>query len=60
MTVDDIKLEDNIFGPDIGVLKGKINKSKHKPVKGGVVEIPTEIIDKHKDLTHFMDIVFVN
>ena len=60
MIIDDVNLEENIFGPNIGELKGKSARSKPKPIKYGVVEIKNELIKKHKDLKHFMYIMFVD
>ena len=52
--IDDVNLVENIFGPDIGTQKGKITRKNIKPVKDDVVEIPTELIEQQKYLTHFM------
>ena len=35
-------------------------QSEHKPIKYDLVKIPTELIEQQKDVTQFMDIVFVN
>ena len=51
---------ENIFGPNIGALKVKITSSKPKPIKYDVMGIKTELIKQHKDLTHYMYIMFVN
>ena len=46
--------------PDIGALKGKITRSKPKPIKDDLVAIPTEPIEQHKDLTKCMDIMILD
>ena len=55
-----MNLADNIFGPDIGSLKGNSTRRKPKPIKYDIVKIPTKLIEQHKDLTHWMDIIFMN
>ena len=47
MTVDDVKLADNIVGPDIGALKGKSTRINPKPVTYDVLEIPPDLIEQH-------------
>ena len=60
MTIDDLNLVENIFGPGIGALKEKRTRGRPKCIKYDVLEMPTEIIEQHKDFTHCMDIMFVN
>ena len=50
--MDDMNLADNIFGLDIGSLKGNSTRRKPKPIKDDIVKIPTKLIEQHKDLTH--------
>ena len=44
----------------IGALKVNRTRKNTKPIKYYVLEIPTEIIYQHKDITHCMDIIFMN
>ena len=58
--IDDVNIAENILFHSIRALKCKSTRRKPKPVKDDVVEMPTEIIEQHKDFTHCMDIMFVN
>ena len=58
--IDDVNLAEKSFGPDIGALKVKITRRNHKPVKYGILEVLPGLIDKHNDMKHCMDIIFVN
>ena len=60
MTIYDVHLADNIFGPGIGALKGNSTGSKLKPAKDDLMEIPTELTEKQEDMKKCMDIMFVN
>ena len=60
MKIDNVNRSEKIIGPDIGALKGNSTRIKPKPVKYGVVDIPTERIEQHKDLIPFMDTIFLN
>ena len=53
-------MTDKILGPGIRSLKVNITSIKPKPVKYDVAEIPPEIIEQYKNLTHCMGIMFVN
>jgi hypothetical protein len=48
-----------MFGPDIGALKRKSTRKVPVPVKTDEIEIPTELKERHQDLTLCIDIVFV-
>jgi hypothetical protein len=55
VTVEDVNISKNIFGPDISSLKGKSTKRKPKPVRSDLIEISKEIITKHHNVELCMD-----
>ena len=60
ITVEDIIIAEDIFGPDTSSPKGKSMRSKPKPVRKDLIKIPTELIMKHKNLELCTDTMFVN
>jgi hypothetical protein len=50
VTVEDVNIADQIFGPDMSSLKGKSVRHKPKPVRKDLIEIPKELIEQHKDI----------
>ena len=55
VTVKDVDLVARIFGPDIGIIKGKTTRRKPKPVVDNHISIPSEILDIHRDVTLAID-----
>ena len=60
ITLKDVDLAEQIFGPDIGALKGKTTRSKPFPVVEDYIEIPPELIDNHQQVTLCMDGMKIN
>ena len=61
VTIEDVKIAEHIFGPDMLSLKGKSTRRKPKPVRKDLdlVEIPAEITEKHHDIELCMDTMFI-
>lgn len=60
VTPKHVDIAEDIFGPDIGAMKGKKTRPKPPRVIEDIVEIPPELIERHHDLTLCMDLTFVN
>jgi hypothetical protein len=51
VTTEDIDIAQAIFGPDIGVIKGKTTPHRPTPVVADYVDIPEEILDCQQNIT---------
>ena len=56
----DIATAEDIFGPNLGSLKGKTVRHRSKRADSLVADVPYDIIKAHKDVTVCFDIMFVN
>ena len=56
----DINAADDIFGPNIGALKGKTTDQKPDPVLSEVELVPRDILKTHQHVTLAIDIMFIN
>ena len=60
ITVQDIKMAEKIFGPDISNLKRKTTRKKPLPVIEDYKTIPKELTRAQRDITLCMDTIKVN
>ena len=60
VTTKDIDLAEQIFGPDIGTVKGKTTRQKPSPVIDQHIEIPEELVSLHEDITLAIDGLTIN
>ena len=58
--IEDIKIAQNIFGPDMATLKGKSTRKKQKPVLEDWIELPKEILEKHSKIELCIDVMYIN
>jgi hypothetical protein len=60
ITVADIDIALEIWGPDIAALKGKTSRSKPPIVAPDFVKVPKDILSAHRDVCLAADIFFLN
>ena len=60
VTIEDLDIEEKIFGPDASTLKRKSTRTRPNVVVNNEIDIPPEIYENHSDLDLCMEIIFVN
>jgi hypothetical protein len=60
VTVGDVDMAEDIFGPSLGIIKGKSIRQKTPVVDDQYVMVPTNLPDKYKFVTLSIDVMFVN
>jgi hypothetical protein len=50
VTTKDVDLAEQVFGPNIGTMKGKTRRRKPIPVSDHHIKIPEEMISLHQDI----------
>ncbi|KAG7373144.1 hypothetical protein IV203_033868 [Nitzschia inconspicua] len=60
VTKQSIRIASDVFGPNLGSLKGKTVHRPSSHVHSHTDPVPPEILDRHRDVTLATDIMFVN
>ena len=60
ITIDDVNIAEQIFGPDVGSIKGKTTRHKPMPVVADYIEIPPEIYSNHQNIILCIDGIKIN
>ena len=60
VTVDDVNIAEQIYGGDIGTLKGKNTRRKPTKVRDDYIEIPPELTMHLDNLTFYLDVMYIN
>ena len=60
LTKVDIQAAEDIYGPNLGALKGKTVDRSNPHVPAGVDHVPTSIMDVHHSVTLAIDVMFIN
>jgi Reverse transcriptase (RNA-dependent DNA polymerase) len=60
VTEHDVRVADDIYGPNLGSLKGKTVHRPSPHVHAGVDPVPPDILGRHRGVTLAIDIMFVN
>ena len=59
VTIDDVVIAEELFGPDVGLLKGKTVCTRMSETRQDIVQIPKELIKTHKRVDLCIDIMKV-
>ena len=60
MTKADVQAAEDIYGPNLGALKGKTVAHPNPHVAAGVDQVPTSIMEVHRCITLAIDVMFIN
>jgi len=60
VTTESVRLAHDIFGPNLGSLKGKTVYRPSRHVRAGVDPVPPDTLRRHRNVTLAIDIMFVN
>lgn len=57
---NDIRVAEDILGPNLGSIKGKKSRRSVPHVRPEYVDVPPEILERHRTVTLCIDLMFVN
>ena len=60
VTTEVVNLAKEAFDHDVGSIKGKTARTKLTPITNNLIEIPSELLSIHKDVTISVDRLTVN
>ena len=60
VVLEDVKIFETIYGPDVYALKGKTTQTKSEVVVSDNIEVPQELVEAHKGIKLCADIFFIN
>lgn len=61
ISVDDVKLAIQVYGPDISSLKGKVTRAgTHHVPSTSIIPLPTKLLTLYKDVTLCIDIFYLD
>ena len=60
VTKADIQAAEDIFGPNLGSLKGKTVRRPNEHIRAGIAAVPSDVIELYSQVTIAIDIMFVN
>ena len=60
LTKGDVQAAEDIYGPNLGALKGKTVDHPNPHVPAGVDHVPNAIMDVHHSVTLAIDVMFIN